>query len=79
MTNANITDVVSKVDGPVLTLTPKGQQIQITVPDMAKVVRIDLGTLVEVVKVGDRTTMIARPEPDGRLKAARVYVGDVTF
>jgi hypothetical protein len=74
MTNAVVAEVVQKVDGPLLTLTPKGQSVQILVPPTATIVRIEVRKH-EVVQVGAGTVVVARKGPDGSLTALRVYVG----
>ncbi len=74
MTNAVVAEVVQKVDGPLLTLTPKGQSVEILVPPMAKIVRIELRK-ADIVQVGAGTIVVASKAPDGSLTALRVYVG----
>lgn len=74
MTNAVVTEVVQKVEGRLLTLTPKGQSVQIVVPPAATIVRIELGK-ADLVRVGAGTVVVARKGADGSLTALRVYVG----
>ncbi len=74
MTNAVVAEVVQRVDGPLLTLTPKGQSVQILVPRAAKIVRVDVRK-ADVVQVGAGTIVVASKAPDGSLTALRVYVG----
>lgn len=74
MTNAVVAEVVQKVEGRLLTLTPKGQSVQIVVPPTATIVRIELGK-ADLVKVGAGTVVVARKGADGSLTALRVYVG----
>lgn len=74
MTNAVVADIVRRVDGPLLTLTPKGQSVQIVVPPTATIVRIDLQQ-VGVLQFGAGTVVVVRKETDGSLTALRVYVG----
>lgn len=74
MTNAVVADVVQRVQGRLLTLTPKGQSVQILVPPAAKIVRIEPAN-PDVVRVGAGTVIIASKADDGRLTALRVYVG----
>lgn len=74
MTNAVVGEVGQKVDGRLLTLTPKGQSVQILVPPTASIVRIEVRKH-EVVQVGAGTVVVARKGPDGSLTALRVYVG----
>jgi len=74
MTNAVVAEVVQKVDGPLLTLTPKGQSVQILVPPAATIVRVDLRK-ADVVQVGAGTVVVASKAPDGSLTALRIYVG----
>lgn len=74
MTNAVVADVVQKMEGPLLTLTPKGQSVQILVPHGAMIARVDLGR-ADLVQVGAGTVVVASKAPDGALTALRVYVG----
>lgn len=74
MTNAVIAEIVQKVDGPLLTLTPKGQSVQILVPPTATIVRVDLRK-ADIVQVGAGTVVVARKGEDGSLTALRIYVG----
>ncbi|MBI4611587.1 MAG: hypothetical protein HY726_21570 [Candidatus Rokubacteria bacterium] len=74
MTNAVIAEVVQKVDGPLLTLTPKGQSVQIRVPSSATIVRVEVRK-ADAVQVGAGTVVVARKGDDGSLTALRVYVG----
>ncbi len=74
MTNAVVADVVQQVNGPLLTLTPKGESVQILVPPAATIVRVDLRK-ADVVQVGAGTVVVASKAPDGSLTALRVYVG----
>jgi hypothetical protein len=76
MTNATVADVVTKVDGPVLTLSPQGQPIQITVPPTAPVVRIVLSASADVLRAGYGAVVVTRKAPDGHLIALRVYTGE---
>lgn len=74
MTNAVVGDVVQKMEGPLLTLTPKGQSVQILVPHGAMIARVDLGK-ADLVQVGAGAVVVASKAPDGALTALRVYVG----
>lgn len=74
MTNAVVADVVQRVDGPLLTLAPKGQSVKIVVPRTATIVRIDLQK-TGVFRLGAGTVVVASKGPDGSLTALRVYVG----
>lgn len=74
MTNAVVAEAVQQVDGPLLTLTPKGQSVQIRVPTTATIVRVELRK-ADVVQVGAGTVVVASKAPDGSLTALRVYVG----
>jgi len=74
MTNAVVAEVVQKVDGPLLTLTPKGQSVQILVPPSATIVRVEVRK-ADVVQTGAGTVVVARKGEDGSLTALRVYVG----
>lgn len=74
MTNAAVADVVKQVQGPLVTLTPKGQSVQIMVPPTATIVRIELQQ-GGVLRLSAGTVAVARKESDGSLTALRVYVG----
>jgi len=74
MTNAVVADIVRRVEGPLLTLTPKGQSVQIVVPPTATIVRIELQK-DGVLRFGAGTVVVVRKETDGSLLALRVYVG----
>lgn len=74
MTNAVVADIVRRVDGPLLTLTPKGQSVQIVVPPTATIVRLDPQE-VGMLRLGAGTVVVVRKETDGSLAALRVYVG----
>jgi hypothetical protein len=74
MTNAVVAAIVRRVDGPLLTLTPKGQSVQIVVPPTATIVRIELQK-DGVLRFGAGTVVVVRKETDGSLTALRVYVG----
>ena len=74
MTNALVGEVLQKADGPLLTLTPKGQSVQILVPPTATIVRVDLRK-ADVIQIGAGTIVVASKAPDGSLTALRVYVG----
>lgn len=73
MTNAEVAAAVSDVDGPVLTLSLDGQDIPITVPAAAPVVRIDLRKQADVLQVGHGVVAVTRQAEDGALVALRVY------
>ncbi len=74
MTNATVADVVQKMEGPLHTLTPKGQSVQILVPHGAMIARVDLGK-ADLVQVGAGAVVVASKAPDGALTGLRVYVG----
>lgn len=74
MTNAVVAEAVQKVDGRLLTLTPKGQSVQILVPPTATIVRVEIRKH-DVIQLGAGTVVVARKGPDGSLTALRVYVG----
>ena len=63
-----------RVDGRLVTLTPKGQSVQIVVPPTATIVRAELQQ-VGMMRLGAGTVVVARKETDGGLTALRVYVG----
>ncbi|MGH7263096.1 MAG: hypothetical protein ACREH7_04145, partial [Candidatus Rokuibacteriota bacterium] len=74
MTNAVVADIVRRVDGRLLTLTPKGQSVQIVVPPTATIVRLDRQE-VGILRLGAGTVVVVRKETDGSLTALRVYQG----
>lgn len=78
MTNAVVGEVGQKVDGRLLTLTPKGQSVQILVLPTAAIVRIEVRKS-EIVQVGAGTVVVVRKGPDGSLTALRVYVGQAVM
>lgn len=74
MTNATITEVVADVDGPVLTLRPKGQDVKITVPPSAQLVQIKLADST-VARDGADCVVTSTADEEGRLTARTVSVG----
>lgn len=74
MTNAAVADIVQRVKGPLVTLTPKGQSVQITVPPTATIVRIELQQ-IGALRLGAGTVVVAAKSADGSLTALRVYIG----
>ena len=74
MTNANVANIVSVVDGRVLTVQYKGGEKKILVPESAAIVSytpVERGEL----KAGAPIFAVAQRQPDGSLTAARVNVG----
>lgn len=76
MTNAEVAAVVSDVEGPMLTVNLQGQDIPITVPASAPVVRIDLRGQADVLQAGHGVAVVTRKAEDGGLVALRVYTGE---
>jgi len=79
MTNANVTQVVEKVDGPVLKVKYKagdntGEQT-ITVPKDAPIVTFDPNASRSDLKPGVGVMVVAVKQPDGMYTANRVLVG----
>lgn len=76
MTNAEVAAVVAEVDGPLLTLTPQGEDVPITVSATVPVVRIELRQAVDVLQAGHGVAIVTRKAEDGTLVALRVYTGE---
>lgn len=74
MTNASITEVVAAVDGTVLTLRPKGQDVKIAVPPSAQLVQIKVADST-VIRDGVDCVVSSTADEEGRLTARTVSVG----
>lgn len=74
MTNANITDTVTKSDGKTITLKYKDGEKKIGVDDKTSVVMVAPGTK-EDLKPGAKVFTIAMKSPDGAVRAVAVLVG----
>lgn len=78
MTNAPVTSEVASTDGPMLTVTVKGQAIQVSVPPNAIIQTTEPGTTAMLVK-GAKVLVGAQKAADGTLTASRVNVGKDGF
>ena len=74
MTNANISASVSAKNGRELTLTPKGQNVKIHVPEDVPVVTFAPGDRALLVP-GAKVLVVASKQADGSLLSPRVLVG----
>jgi len=74
MTNAPVTGIATRKNGPNLTLTYQGGTVVIHVPSRAPVVTLVPATAADL-KPGRRVFIVARKDADGHLSAARVTVG----
>ena len=74
MTNANVTQVVEKVDGPVLTLKYKDGEKKIIVPKDTPIVTFDKADKSDV-KAGAHAMVVAVKEDNGSWRANRILVG----
>lgn len=73
MTNATVDSAVQGNDGKSLTLTARGQQVQVMVPPEVPVVTLIPASL-EDLRPGAQVFLSATPAADGTLNAARVTV-----
>lgn len=73
MTNATVDSAVEGNDGRSLTLTAREQKVRVVVPPDAPVVT-PIPASIEDLRPGAQVFLIATPEPDGSLAAARVTV-----
>ena len=78
MTNAPVTSEVASTDGPMLTVTVKGEAIQVSVPPNAIIQTTEPGTTAMLVK-GAKVLVGAQKAADGTLTASRVNVGKDGF
>ena len=74
MTNANVAEAVTGVDGQTLLLKYKDGEKKIIVPSSAQIARFGPGEKSEI-KPGAAVAISAVTKPDGSLEAARVGVG----
>jgi len=75
MTNANVEQVVTGVDGPTLTLKYKDGEKKIVVPADAPIVAFAPGDKAELKPGAKIFIAAAKKQPDGTLQAARVGYG----
>lgn len=75
MTNATVSDIVTKVNDRVITLKYKGGEKTIDVPPGAPIVTLKPGSR-DLLKPGAHVFIVAAKQPDGGLKAGRVSVGE---
>ncbi len=78
MTNAPVTSEVASTDGRVLTVTVKGEPIQVTVPANAVIQETEPGTPAMLVP-GAKVLIFAQQAADGSITAPRVNVGKNGF
>ena len=78
MTNAPVTSEVAAADGRVLTVTVKGEPIEVTVPKNAIIQTTEPGTPA-MLTPGAKVLIFAQQAPDGALSASRVNVGKDGF
>lgn len=78
MTNAPVTSEVASTAGRILTVTVKGEAIQVTVPPNAIIQTTEPGTPAMLVK-GAKVLVGAQRAADGALTASRVNVGKDGF
>ena len=78
MTNAPVESEVAGNDGHQLTVTLKGEKVQVTVPPNAIIVETEPGTQAQVTP-GSKVIIFAQAAADGQLTAARVNVGKDGF
>ncbi|MBI2999600.1 MAG: hypothetical protein HYY46_14295 [Deltaproteobacteria bacterium] len=74
MTNANVDNVVKKVDGPLMTLKYKGGEVKVFVPPDAPTVKRTAGDR-GLLKPGAAVTIRALKAPDGSISSSQVTVG----
>lgn len=74
MTNANVEQVVKRVEGPLLTLKYKGGEVKVFVPPDTPIVRIVPGGR-ELLKPGAGVSIRAVQAPDGSISSLSVTVG----
>jgi hypothetical protein len=74
MTNANVEAVVAGVEGRRLTLTYKGGERTVLVPENVPVVTLEPGDM-DLLRPGNHVFLSARKQPDGNYSAARIAVG----
>lgn len=75
MTNANVEQLVTGVDGPTLTLKYKDGEKKIVVPADAPIVAFAPGDKAELKPGAKIFIAAAKKQPDGTLQAARVGYG----
>ena len=75
MTNANVEQTVTGVDGPTLTLKYKDGEKKIVVPPDAPIVAFAPGDKAELKPGAKIFIAAAKKQPDGSLQAARIAYG----
>ncbi len=78
MTNAPVTSEVAAANGRVLTVTVKGEPIEVTVPQNAIVQTTEPGTPA-MLTPGAKVLIFAQRAADGAISANRVNVGKDGF
>ena len=78
MTNAPVVSEVASTDGRVLTVTVKGEPIQVTVPANAIIQETEPGTPAMLTQ-GAKVLIFAQQAADGTITAPRVNVGKNGF
>jgi hypothetical protein len=73
MTNATVSNMVQSANGRELTLTYEGGSQKITVADKASISMLVPGQASQLVP-GAPVSLTALPDPDGKLRAARIQV-----
>jgi hypothetical protein len=74
MTNATVTSAVTSVNGPTLTLTYRGGERKISIPEGTPIVRFSSATKDDV-KAGAGVIITATPAADNSVESDRVIVG----
>ncbi|NTF88977.1 hypothetical protein G6L46_17735 [Agrobacterium rhizogenes] len=74
MTNATVANAVTSVNGPTLTLTYKGGEKKINIPDGTPVVTLTSASKDDV-KAGAAVFITAEASDDGKVTADRIAVG----
>jgi hypothetical protein len=74
MTNATVTNAVTSVNGPTLTLTYRGGERKISIPEATPIVKFSSATKDDV-KAGAGVIITATPAADNSVGSDRVIVG----
>lgn len=74
MTNATVADAVKSVDGRTVTVTYKGKEKKIAIPDGTPVVTFAPATVSDI-KAGATVFVPSEKAPDGSMSSGRVVVG----
>ena len=78
MTNAPVVSDVATANGQVLTVTVKGQTVEVTVPDNAIIQASEPGSPT-MLSPGAKVLIFAQQAEDGTITAPRVNVGKDGF